>query len=410
MAADIVVILPMKGRFSQAGELLNAGLKLAYENQPRKYRSNINLVIVNNSSNPDSTYALAERYAADTDVIAILGGYPSECCREVTEVAGIFEIPHLIISSSEDSLTIDNSEWIFRIAPPSSHYNDGLVGWAATVAGNHRPVAVICESHQRSRGAAYDLRNDFETVWQGEITYHLYDPGHRRNERLIETLNDANPTLAWMIGNKFDVSRQLRDFRNADWIPVAFVLGDVNLVTPDLYSLSEETADYVYAPMVWWHTFPYMGVGELVDDFTSMHGKPPDYHVAEAYAAMQVIAYVIGNLDRLERDQVREALNQCEMQTVMGKVRFDAFSGFQNQNRVQTAVLQLIDGTWQTVWPLELADTDFVYPIPDWNDRETKERSDLKKYWLPLMMMLITGFMVISAMIRRKELMKRLND
>ncbi len=409
-AAEIVAILPLTGRFSPTGETMISALYLAYDNLPRKSRSSFNLIIADNYGNPDSARVLAEYYSNNPEVIALLGGYPSDCCRKVTETANAHEIPHLIISSSEDSLTIQNSRWVFRIAPPSSHYNDGLVGWAATVAGKHRSIAVICEDHTRSEGAVNDLKNDLNSTWQGRTAYHFYDPGNRDNEELTSELSDSNPTIVWMIGNLIDVSKQLRDFRSANWIPVAFALGDAGLVTLDLYNISEGAAEYVYAPTVWWHTAPYPGTEKFASDFTTKHGQIPDYHTAEAYAAIQVINWAIENADQLDREQLRNALQRCDLATVMGKVKFDAFDGFQNQNRTQTMALQLIDKSWRLIWPLELAESNFVYPIPAWNDRETAQSSDLERIWLPFMMFLITGFLVISAIVRRKELMKRMDD
>ena len=50
----------------------------------------------------------------------------------------------------------------------------------------------------------------------------------------------------------------------------------------------------------------------------------------------------------------------------MGKVNFEDYDGYQNQNNHPMLVQQIIDGRFATVWPVQFAPKKAVYPHPGW--------------------------------------------
>ena len=59
------------------------------------------------------------------------------------------------------------------------------------------------------------------------------------------------------------------------------------------------------------------------------------------------------------------ALAATSMMTVLGPVRFVSYGNKVNQNRLETYVVQWIDGKQEIIWPASYGSTDFVYPV-DW--------------------------------------------
>jgi branched-chain amino acid transport system substrate-binding protein len=56
------------------------------------------------------------------------------------------------------------------------------------------------------------------------------------------------------------------------------------------------------------------------------------------------------------------ALDQIYMQTPFGPVKFYTYEDFKRQNSVNALVLQIIDGKFETVWPPDVASTQFTLP------------------------------------------------
>jgi branched-chain amino acid transport system substrate-binding protein len=51
------------------------------------------------------------------------------------------------------------------------------------------------------------------------------------------------------------------------------------------------------------------------------------------------------------------------MITVFGPVKFTSYGKKINQNRLETYVVQWINGKLQMIWPKDLAKAKYVYPV-----------------------------------------------
>jgi branched-chain amino acid transport system substrate-binding protein len=67
-----------------------------------------------------------------------------------------------------------------------------------------------------------------------------------------------------------------------------------------------------------------------------------------------------------DREKVRAALGAGEWDGILGKVKFEDYDGFTQQNRHQMVVIQYQDGKAETVYPKEVARRAAVYPFPGW--------------------------------------------
>jgi branched-chain amino acid transport system substrate-binding protein len=62
----------------------------------------------------------------------------------------------------------------------------------------------------------------------------------------------------------------------------------------------------------------------------------------------------------LDRDAIRDALADTDMETVIGPVTFNA----DGTGNVLNPLVQWQSGKMELVWPLDQKTADFVYPIP----------------------------------------------
>ena len=103
--------------------------------------------------------------------------------------------------------------------------------------------------------------------------------------------------------------------------------------------------------------------------YSLKHEMPPDYHGAQAYASIQVIAHALLKAKSLTPKDVRDALAATNLETVLGPVRFVSYGRKTQQNRLPTYLVQWLDDGLRTVWPKKVASEIYVYPIPPWNER-----------------------------------------
>ena len=70
---------------------------------------------------------------------------------------------------------------------------------------------------------------------------------------------------------------------------------------------------------------PYPGARAYYDNFVDRYGSPTEYHGAEAYAAMFVIADALKRTKSLSPEDVRNALAKTDMMTAFGPVKFVSY-------------------------------------------------------------------------------------
>ena len=96
------------------------------------------------------------------------------------------------------------------------------------------------------------------------------------------------------------------------------------------------------------------------------YGSPTEYHGAEAYAAIYVLADALKRAKTLTPEGVREALIKTDMMTAFGPVKFVSYGKKKQQNSLPTYLVQWQKGKLQTVWPKSVATKPYVYPVPPW--------------------------------------------
>jgi len=102
--------------------------------------------------------------------------------------------------------------------------------------------------------------------------------------------------------------------------------------------------------------------GDLTPQYAERHFRSPDYHGAEAYSALLVAAEALKCSKSFSPQDIRDALNQIYMMTPFGPVKFYSYEDFERQNSVNTLVLEIINGKFETIWPLDAASASFVFP------------------------------------------------
>ena len=114
---------------------------------------------------------------------------------------------------------------------------------------------------------------------------------------------------------------------------------------------------------LWHQSLPLPGAMDYFNKFKARYNKNPDYHGAEAYAAAQVIVDALKRSKSLKPDDIKQALKETDMMTVLGPVKFASYKRKSNQNKLTTYVVQWQDGELKLIWPSKLANAKYVFPV-----------------------------------------------
>ena len=78
---------------------------------------------------------------------------------------------------------------------------------------------------------------------------------------------------------------------------------------------------------------------------------------------MYVIADVLKRTKSASPNDIKDALSKTDMMTAFGQVKFISYEKKVNQNKLDTYVVQWINGKLEIVWPKKYAKAKYVYPV-----------------------------------------------
>ena len=172
-----------------------------------------------------------------------------------------------------------------------------------------------------------------------------------------------------MISYVMDASLLMRQSMELDINPRLFVGGGAGFTLPEFYKNTGKTAEGVFSADLWIPTLPNPGAKEYYANYKKMYGKDTEYHGAEAYSAMYVIADVLKRAKSFSPEDIRQALAATDMMTAFGRVKFISYDKKINQNKLPVYLVQWIKGKLECVWPKEFATANYIFPHKAWKER-----------------------------------------
>jgi branched-chain amino acid transport system substrate-binding protein len=366
------VILPVTGSKAKFGEIEKKSFEMAAEEINEMGGINgkkIELIIEDTTGKPEVGRSAIEKLITQDKVTIIGGGYSSSVTWAAIAVAQQQKVPFLVNTGSADKITEQGWEYIFRLNPPVSEYTKGLVGFMENVAKDVKTVAILHENSLFGQSGSKKFVKTAENLGLEVIMKEGYEAGAVDFKPLLTNVKSKNPDMIYMISYIMDASLLMRQAKELNINPKLFVGGAAGFTLPEFVKNAGDAANYVYSATLWTPSVPYEGAQEYFDNFMKKFGTPTEYHGAEAYAAMYVIADALRRAKEPTPQAVRDALAETDMKTIFGPVKFISYDGKTQQNRLPTYVVQWIDGELETVWPEEVATKKYVYPTPAWSER-----------------------------------------
>ena len=198
-----------------------------------------------------------------------------------------------------------------------------------------------------------------------------YQAGGVDFKPILQKVKSLRPDIVYMVSYLMDASLLMRQSKELDLNAQAFIGGGAGHTLPEFLQNAGDASEYCIPPRSGRRRRSTPGAKEFFDNFKKKFGKEPDYHGAEAYAAaLRSRGRPQADEERLTPEDLRTALAETDMMTAFGPVKFISWDQFTNQNRMETLVLQVIKGKYETVWPQEAASAKYVYPVPRWRDRK----------------------------------------
>ena len=366
------VVLPLTGKLAKFGEIENRSFLMALEEINAAGGINgkkIELIVEDTTGKPDVGRSAIEKLISQDKVVVVGGGYSSSVTWASIAVAQQHKVPFLVNTGSADNITEQGWEYIFRLNPPVSEYPMGFASFVQTVAKDLKTVAILHENSLFGQSGSKQFAEQCESLGLEVVMKEGYEAGAVDFKPLLTNVKAKDPDLVYMVSYIMDAALLIRQSKELNLNPKLFVGGAAGFTLPEFVKNVGEASEYVYSATLWTPSVPYPGAQEYFDKFVKKYDEPTEYHGAEAYAAMYVIADALKRAKSITPNDVRDALAETDMMTVFGPVKFVSYDKKTQQNKLPTFLVQWQKGQLETVWPEDVATAKYIYPVPKWNER-----------------------------------------
>jgi len=357
------VVLPLTGALQKFGEIEKNSFLMGMEEINAAGGVNgrpIELLIEDDRSKIDIGRSAAEKLILQDKVIVLTGGYSSDVTFAMAAVAQHRKVPLLITTGAADEITELGADYVFRLNPPVSEYARPLIEFLQQVV-QPKAVVILYEKSLFGQSGSREFADQaFEEGWK-ILMNEGYEAGTLDFKALLNKAKSAKPDVVYMISYVKEAALLVQQSKELGFRPKVFAGAAAGFTLPEFRKLAGDAAENVFSVTLWTPQVPYPGAREYYSNYMKRFGSETEYHGAEAYASIHVVADAFKRAKELTPKGVREALAKTTMMTAFGPVRFTSYDRKTQQNSLPTYLVQWQKGVLETVWPQFVATKAYIY-------------------------------------------------
>jgi branched-chain amino acid transport system substrate-binding protein len=369
---ELSIPLPLTGGQAKFGEMEKRSYEIAAEEINAKggiKGMKVVLSFEDSQGKPEISRAIAEKLIDVKKQPFLVGDYSSSCSKAIAQVANERKTPYLVVTGADDAITQQNYAYVFRMNPSNAYYATGLISFLKEVV-KPASIAILYESSDFGTSGAEDMAKHAEKMGMKVLVKEKYEKGAVDFKPILSKVKAERPDVIYMVSYVMDASLLMKQIKELRIDAKLFAGGAAGFAIPEFINNAKDAAEYVVTATLWSPQVKYKGAKEFAEKYKKAHGDYPSYHGAEAYSALYIVKDVLERSKSMKSEDIREAMKATRMETAFGPIKFEDKEGYQNQNFMETLVLQVIKSEHETIWPKQYASKAYLYPIPAWRERK----------------------------------------
>lgn len=379
----IGTLYPLTGDVASIGQNIMKGVEFAVNEINEKGGINgkqIEIVQGDTMGDTKTGMTEAERLVTQENVCAVLGAYQSGVTEVVAQVTEQYQVPLLTAISTADTLTETGYEYFFRLAPTNSMFLRDMIQFLVDETAENEDVDVksiaVCADNtllgQETAQWAKYWAEEQGIEYLGEV---LYSKGAADLSSEVIQLKDMNPDALVVDNYISDGILLTKTMAEQGYKPSIMIGKATAYIDPSYIPAVGNLCNGIVTAAEF---NPGTKGKEITDAFEKEYGVAMNGHSAESYTAMWVLKTAIENAGSTEREDIKNALADIKIEgTFPGGneiiLPYDTieFSDVEMNGKEHTntnagstlTILQIQDGAYKTVWPLDIAEAEIQYPV-----------------------------------------------
>jgi branched-chain amino acid transport system substrate-binding protein len=251
--------------------------------------------------------------------------------------------------------------YVFQVPAPVAAY--GAVALEVARAAGHTRLHVVARNEPAAREAAERFAEQARVLGMQAALQTVSAGAGAYPEQIMAAR--ALGAEAWIaFGRAEDAAETVKAFKRAGYAPALFLAQGA--AERDFIERVGQDAEFALGIAAYDARFATPGNAEFVARWRQRWETEPGPTAANAYAAALVLGAAVRAAGTLEQERLRAALAALEIETPIGRYRVGA-GGV--QLGAQPALLQILRGRTEIVWPRSLATAQLRLPYPRWDER-----------------------------------------
>lgn len=368
-------IHPLTGGLAGAGNRMDNGAKMAVEeiNAAGGIASlggaSLELVSADSTGAAEVGQSEAERLIGD-GVSAIIGTYQSAVTTNVAAIAERDGVPLVIDVAVADSILDQGYSNVFRIQPNATSMGVNGAKFLSELGGDE--ITSVAYLHDET-GFGVSVADAFEAAageYGIEVLTRIPYPPFEVTDLTTEMSQAAatSPDVIVITGYYNDGLLAARAATDLE-VDVKAVVG----IAQGAFHTPQFVADFAADAELFFNSNYHFNASDpkvvaVLEKFESTYGEPMDTEAMLSYQAIYVIADALERAGSADPADVRAALAATNIadhfMAYPGPIAFDGDGENMNASPV---LMQVVDGAVQQVYPIELRETDPVFPGTAWS-------------------------------------------
>jgi len=337
-------------------------------------------VSYDDESKADKVQSLYTRLATEDNADFLISPYSSGLTSSAAIVAEQYDKIMLATGAASDSIFQQGYTKVYQLYTPASRYLTGAVDILKTYAPDVKKVAFVYENAKFATAVTTAAKEYAESQGYEVVLFEGYDKDTTDFGAFINKIQDAGAEAVLGGGHFQDGSTFARQIAEKQ-VPLKFMALLVAPPNPKFAELGDAAVGVV-GPSQWEAAAAYTPEAaeaagldwfgptseEFAKAYADAYGEEAGYHAAGGYVAGLVLQKAILDAQSVEPAKVQEALENMDVLTFFGHIKFDTS---EESHGLQVGH-EMVYIQWQkdgdqlvkkVVWPKEGANAELLYPL-----------------------------------------------
>lgn len=255
------------------------------------------------------------------------------------------------------------ARYVFQVPAPLADYGAGALDIARALG--YRRLHVVARNDPGSRESAERLVAQARALGLEPGEAQTVAAGLRDYAAQVAAARARNAEVWVAFGQPEDAAEMVKSFKRIGYAPWMFLAQGA--AEPRFLQFLGQDAEFALGLAAYDTRFATRGNAAFVRAWRQRWQGEPGGLAAAAYAAALVLEEAVGKSGSLDQERLREALSALDTETPIGRYRVDQAGA---QVAAKPAVVQILAGRREVVWPRALATAQWQLPYPRWDERQ----------------------------------------